>query len=225
MEEIFYSRKKKSSNWSRVLLVYVLLVVIRLLFLEYGFRVVSIKSSEYESLKKYENAKVLVLSSPYMLSFFKILRFSRKPAPKQNDLVLLHSFGYKNMGGFSKILYYTLDSLSLGIIKTKKIYTIQRVAFLPGQRFQFSSKKLLARGEFETANNKKDSEQQSKEQIEAVPFFDELHDAVLQQDEVFLEGSKEYELDSRLLGAVKLSSIKGRALFILHPYWEAIPEQ
>ncbi len=212
MEEIFYSRKKKSNNWTRVLLVYVLLVVIRLLFLEYGFRVVSIENSEYESLKKYENAKVLVLSSPYVVSLFKIFRFSRNPAPRQNDLVLLHSFGYKNMGGFSKILYYTFDSLSLGIIKTKKIYTIQEIAFLPEQRFQFSSKELLARGEFE------------EEQDEAVPFFDELHDAVLENDEVFLAGSKEYELDSRLLGAVKLSSIKGKVLFVLHPYWEAISE-
>ncbi len=209
METRYYVQKRKSFL-KRILYVYLFLIITRILVVEFGVQIVQQKNTVSSPLfSNDKNAKILTLSSPYTFSLFGFITMMRSPPPQKGDIVLIESMDYKNQNIGKKIVFSFLEICTVGIIKQQK-YTFVKVVGVSSQTIYYSAKTVF------------ESKQEAEQAGGDIPFFDMITNVTLSDDEVFVMGNKEYSVDSRMFGAMKVSDIKGKAAFLLAPYWKRI---
>ena len=217
MVERYYVKKRRNSLLRKVLYMYFFLIITRLIIIAFVFQIIQPKTTYNEQNKEiehplfsdYKGAKVLTLSSPYIFSLFDTITIARSPSPQKKEIVLIESIDYKNKSKIKKILFSFLEIVTIGIIKQQK-YIFVEIVGLAYQTLYYSAKTVF------------ESKTEAEKAKDDILFFETVKEITLSHDEVFVVSYEEYSVDSRVLGAMKLSDIKGKAYFVLHPYWKKI---
>lgn len=132
----------------------------------------------------------------YVVSLIRVNGKSMNDTLNDKDIMILDQISYK---------FQDIERFDIVVVKTEDEYIIKRVIGLPEEIIEYKDNKLYVNGQRVNDNYSNEKTQDFKVKVPAGKYF-------------VLGDNRTNSTDSRVLGPVKKSQIKGKTHFIIFPF-------